>query len=83
MANEIFHEQDTETQRRLGNFRSRIQKINKRFNPITPDKIPQGKEYVRKRIIGGATTFTEILDGNLARKVRRSPSKPKKSRVVK
>jgi len=85
IATEIFHEQSSETQDRIHNLRSRVTKINKRFNPITKEKIPQGKEYVRKRIIGGATTFTEILDGNIARKARRksTKTKSKKSRAVK
>ena len=88
-ANEIYYEQTPGTRRCIDKLGVRIQKLNKRYNPVKPEKAPGGKEFLRSHLIGGATNLADILDGKHA--VRRAQSKPpvrrkkrsRKSKVVK
>lgn len=80
---DIYHEQTPGTQRRVDNVNTRLSRLNKRFNPVKKEHVPQGREIIRRALIGGATGVAEMLDGKHAVKRRSPKRKPRKSRVVK
>ena len=82
-AIEIYDEQTPGTQYRIGKFRARIQNLNKRYNPVKREKAPGGKEFLRRHLIGGATSLADVLDGKHAVKrslPKTSPQRKKRSR---
>lgn len=86
---EVYYEQDEGVQRRISRFGNRLRVLNKRYNPVKLEKVPGGREIMRRHLIGGATGVAEILDGKhtVKRSFPRQPLKRKKrarkSRVVK
>lgn len=85
MASEIYSEQSPKTQQRIDKIGTRIQKITTRLNPVKTERSLEAKAYFRRHLIGGATNFAEVLDGDIARKAHRPQPKKRsrKSRVVK
>ncbi len=73
-ADQIYDEQTPGTQQRIDKLSARVRRFTTRFNTVKRERAPLGKEVIKRHLIGGATSFADILDGKHA--VKRAPIKP-------